>query len=178
MFPTPSRATLESPGKWTSDTGQIYRDGLLWSVNSPRSKAFAGFVGGKKLALGEVEAWFPSQTNGATTWAAGGVTSMDGQDVGSSKKLLVTLCSRAENPNMGWNGTRDSVGSNWGNGPTYVAVPSALMKIGTNATRARVWALDERGQRRGVVPSTLSVGTVKFSPSNVWRTLWYEVELS
>ncbi|BCM94066.1 hypothetical protein IAD21_05963 [Abditibacteriota bacterium] len=178
LFPTPSRATLESPGKWTSDTKQIYRNGLLWSVNSPRSKAFAGFVGGQRLMLGELEAWFPSQTNGALTWVAGGLTAMDGQTVGSSRRLLVTLCGRAENPNMGWNATRDSVGSNWGTGPTYVSAPPATLKVWTSATTGRVWALDEKGQRRGTVPSVLNGGAIKFSPSNVWRTLWYEIELS
>lgn len=178
LFPTPSRATLESPGKWISDTGQIVRDTQVWSVNTPRSKVFAGFVGGRRLRLGEVEMRFPTQTNGALTWAAGGVTAMDGQPVSASKQLIVTLCGRAENPNMGWNATRDSVGGDWGNGPTYVAAPPATLKVWTQAKTARVWALDERGQRRGTVPSTLQNGALKFSPSNIWRTLWYEIELS
>ncbi len=178
LFPTPSRASLESPRSWTSDTGQIFRDSQLWSLNAPRAKAFAGFVGGRRLRLGELEAWFPTQTGGSLTWAAGGVSAMDGQPVALSKKLLVVLCGRAENPNMGWNAVRDSVGSNWGRGPTHVAAPSATLKLWTGALSARVWALDERGQRRGAIPSTLRNGALKFSPSNVWRTLWYEIELS
>lgn len=180
LFPTPSRATLEAPGSWTSDTGQIHRDGLGWSLNTPRAKAFAGFFGGQRLMLGELEAWFPTQKgiNASSSWAAGGVAAMDGQSVATSKRLLVTLCGRAENPNMGWNAARDSVGGNWGNGPTYVASPPATFKLWTSATTARVWALDERGQHRGTVPSTLQNGALKFSASNIWRTLWYEIELS
>ena len=178
LFPTPSRATLESPKSWTSDTGQIFRDATMWSLSAPRAKAYAGFVGGRRLMLGELEVWFPAQTGGASTWAAGGLVAMDGQPVGASKKLLVVLCGRAENPGMVWNAAHDSVGSKWGQGPTHVAAPPATLKLWTGALGARVWALDERGQRRGTVPSTLRNGALKFSPSNVWRTLWYEIELS
>jgi len=106
------------------------------------------------------------------------LTSLDGEPIGTSKRLLLTLVGRAENPNMGWNAARDSVGANWGQGPIYASSPAGTMKLWTSAQKAQVWALDERGERRFPVPSQLKNGALKFSPSNLWRTVWYEIELS
>ncbi len=175
MFPAPSRASLETPSSWVSDTGEIRRDARGWSLDAPRSKAFTGLVAGRRLRLGEMELWFPGST---LAWAAGGLTSLDGEPIGTSKRLLLTLVGRAENPNMGWNAARDSVGANWGQGPIYASSPAGTMKLWTSAQKAQVWALDERGERRFPVPSQLKNGALKFSPSNLWRTVWYEIELS
>jgi hypothetical protein len=175
MFPTPSLASLESPSSWTSDTGEVRHDARGWSVDAPKSKAFAGLVAGRRFKMGELEMWFPAST---IPWAAGGLTSLDAEPIETSKRMLLTLVGRAENPNMGWNAARDSVGSNWGQGPLYVSSPSGTVKLWTSFKSARVWALDERGERRFPVPSTVENGALKFSPSNLWRTVWYEVELS
>lgn len=175
MFPTPSFASLASPDATTSDTGEVRRDSRGWTLDSPKSKAFAGLVAGRRLLLGELELWFPSST---IPWAAGGLTALDDAPIAGSKRLLVTLIGRAENPNMGWNTARDSVGANWGGGPIYVSSPSATLKLWTSARSARVWALDERGERRFPVPCEVKNGALKFSPSNLWRTVWYEIELS
>ena len=78
---------------------------------------------------------------------------------------------------MRWNRDRSSVGDEWGSGPTYVAGVSSTIKILTEAQNARVWALDERGQRRGQLDATLQNGALKFAVSPVWRTLWYEIEM-
>ncbi len=178
LFPTPSRAVLDSESTLASDTtvsdtGQITREERGWALDSPRAKAFAGFVGGRRFRWGEVEAWFPAPA----TWAAGGVVAMDDQPIATSKRLLLTVCGRAENPGMIWNAARDSVGSNWGQGPTFIASPPATWKVWISASEAHVWALDEHGQRRGKIPSTLQDGALKFTTSNEWRTPWYEIAI-
>ena len=96
----------------------------------------------------------------------------------SAKRLLLTLAGKAENVGMRGNSDRSSVGEDWGRGPTYVAGITSVVKVLTNAPNARVWALDERGQRRGQLDAKLQNGALKFAVSPVWRTLWYEIELS
>lgn len=174
VFPVASEASLREPKVWISDTRQLKREvqNRIWSVNAPLSKSFAGFVANARLKLGELELWFPDSAK----FAAGGLTSMDGSPLETSKKLLLVMVGRAENPGMVWNATRDSL-SNWGNGPTHLAAPSAIVKFSTDAKDVRVWALDERGQRRTPVPATLKNGALKFQPSNLWRTVWYEIQL-
>jgi len=174
MFPTPSSASLESPDEWTTDTGEITRDARGWTLDAPRAKCFAGLIAGRRLQLGELDLRFAPNT---VPFAAGGLASLDGQPIATSKRMLLTLVGRAENPNMGWNAARDSVGSNWGQGPPYLSSPSGALKLWTSALGARVWALDERGARRFPVPSQVRGGALRFSPSNLWRTCWYEIVL-
>ena len=175
VFPVASQASLRQPNVWISDTRQLKRDAKsqIWSVNAPLSKTFAGFVANSRLKIGGLELWFADSAR----FAAGGLTSMDGAPIETSKKLLLVVAGRAENPNMAWNSTRDSINGTWGNGPTHLAAPSATVKLLTDAKDARVWALDERGQRRSPLPATLKDGALKFQPSNLWRTVWYEIQL-
>jgi len=174
LFPTPSRASLESSETHLSDTGEITRDSRGWTLDAPRAKAFAGLIAGRRFLLGDLELRFPESS---IPFASGGLVSLDNTPVASSKHLLLTLIGRAERPDMGWNAARDSVGANWGTGPTYISSPSGAFRLWTRARNARVWALDERGARRFPVPSTLRGGKLEFAPSNLWRTCWYEVVL-
>jgi hypothetical protein len=134
----------------------------------------AGFIGGQKIELGEAQFWVAPSSQ----WATIGVSSLDEAPISTSKRLLLTLAGRAENVGMKWNADRSSVGNDWGSGPTHVAGISSVIKLLTPLSTARVWALDERGGRRGQLASSWQNGVLKFGVSPVWRTLWYEIELS
>jgi hypothetical protein len=74
-----------------SDTGELKRD---WSqgvetIDTPRSQAILGWVGGRSIRLRDVT--FELATRKATA----AVTSLDGQPIATSKKLLVTLVAQA-----------------------------------------------------------------------------------
>ncbi|PQV65482.1 Carbohydrate binding domain-containing protein [Abditibacterium utsteinense] len=176
LFISPSVASAATPNQFRSDTGEIIWDSArgTWNLNTPRSKVVAGFVGGRKIDLDEAQFWVAPSSK----WATIGLVSLDQNPIPRARRLLLTLAGRAENPGMGWNFDRTSVGADWGTGPTYVAGISSTIKILTNAKIARVWALDERGNRRGQLTSQLQNGALKFSVSPVWRTLWYEIETS
>ena len=176
LFASPAVASDALPDQFVADSSQLSWDleRGLWSVNAPRSRVVAGFVGGHKIELGEAQFW----VSPSSPWATMGLTSLDGAPVSSSKRLLLTLAGRAENVGMKWNADRSSVGQTWGAGPTYVAGISSVVKLLTPLSNARVWALDERGARRGQLASTWQNGALKFGVSPVWRTLWYEIELS
>jgi hypothetical protein len=109
---------------------------------------------------------------------AGGLTSLDNQPVADSRRLLLVLSGRAENIGMGFNADRSSVGNNWGSGPTYAEGIDCTVRLATSAGYTRVWALDQLGQRREIVPSSLRNGILKFQVGPTWQTLWYEIEQS
>jgi hypothetical protein len=74
-----------------SDTGELKRD---WSagvetIDTPLSQAAMGWIGRRSVKLSDVT--FEVQTNKATV----AVTSLDGQPIGRSKKMLVTLVAQA-----------------------------------------------------------------------------------
>jgi hypothetical protein len=130
-----------------------------------------GDWGNARLQLGEVDAWFVP----GDTFHAGSLVSMDGGDLGRSKQMLLTLAGRAENLNMGWNAARDTVGNQWGDGPTRVRTPQGTFKISCDDPSLKVWALDERGQRKFQLSSTWNDGLLKFAVSPDNKTLWYEI---
>ena len=86
--------------------------------------------------------------------------------------------NRAENPNMGWNADRTSVGDKWGDGPATLETPSATLDLKTLATRAGVWRLDATGKRAGQIPATLEKGHLRFTVSPDDQSPWYEVALA
>ncbi len=176
LFASPTLATDATSNVFSSESGEMKWDGTLgsWSLNAPRAKIVAGFVGARTVRLGEAQFWVAPSSN----WATIGLVSLDQKPVASAKRLLLTLAGKAENVGMRWNSDRSSVGEEWGRGPSYVAGITSVVKILSGAQTAKVWALDERGQRRGQLDSRLQNGALKFSVSPVWRTLWYEIELS
>jgi hypothetical protein len=73
-----------------SDTGQLKRDWSLGveTIDTPRSQAVMGWVGKRPLRLGDVT--FDLETSKA----AAAITSLDGQPIATSKKMLVTLIAQ------------------------------------------------------------------------------------
>ncbi len=175
VFPSPSRAGLENPGRWISDTGQITRNGKAgwFKLDAPRAKAWAGPSSGQSMKTGELSALFPRSSY--VPWSSGSLVSLDGMPISSSKRMLLVSAGKAENVNMAWNAARNSVGQGWGNGPTHISVPDANWKLLTSAVSLRVYSLDERGQRRFALPATLRGGALKFRTSSADKTAWYEI---
>ena len=174
-FPTASRVDGDLPKQLVSDTGQIFWDtrSNVFRVDAPRSKVAIGTLGGRKTFLDELSITMPPSVS---NWAMVGLSSLDGADVSSSRRLLLTVCGKAENLNMGWNADRSSVGSKWGDGPTQVEGITADIALSTDLTNATVWALDSSGNRNLRVASTRGAdGILRFSAGPQNRTLWYEI---
>ena len=58
-----------------------------------------------------------------------------------------------------------------GHAPSLVEGIAAKITLPVSGKKMKVWALDERGQRRDEIP--LTGGTLEIGPQ--YRTLWYEV---
>jgi hypothetical protein len=173
-FATADRADADPKGVWISDTNEIKWNKLpgLFSLNSPQSKVATGFLGGYVLTLGEWKITTPATGNNFVTLA---LSSLDGAPLPESKRVLLTATGRAENIAMGWNAARNSVGNDWGRGPTVVEGVDAQVQLLTDAKELKVYALGPTGARASLVPSTLVKGKLQFSISPRWKTLWYEI---
>jgi hypothetical protein len=141
-------------------------------LNAPKSKAAIGILGGSQVLLDEWRLNVPRTQNNFGAYA---LSSLDGLDVAASKRLLLTAAGRAENLGMGWNAERNSVGTQWGSGPTQVEGLTAQIEVLTDSTQLSVWALDVTGARRATVPSRLENGVLRFGISPDYQTLWYEI---
>jgi hypothetical protein len=172
VFPTTSLATLANPQTFFSSTGETVRDGTrdLWKVNTARTKVWSGFWGGRRLRVGELDAWFDS----SNPFHTGALSSLDGLPIRESRRMLMVLCGKVENTGMVWNAKRNAV-SNWGTGPTIVWFPEATIKVGINASDLKVYALDNTGQRKAIVPSTYRNGQIKFRATQQYQTVWFEI---
>jgi len=164
-----------------SDTGELIWDRTqagrgYFVVRAKRSKMAVGFIGGRTLDLGDK---FRLQVQDAPLGGFGVVALTVLQEKPVWRALMTTV-SAAEN--TGWN-LRDlgegriTLGNQWGDAPTRVAVPTATLTLPYPATRVRVWALGEDGKRaRALKPTHVGNDRAAIELSPQHRTLWYEVE--
>jgi hypothetical protein len=173
-FPTADRSDADPLNVWISDSRQIKwsKKPGLFTLNAPQSKIAVGFLGGYRLSLGEWKIGVPANGNNFATFA---LSSLDGAALSESKRVLLTATGKAENIGMGWNAARNSVGKEWGKGPTQIEGLAAEVQLLTDRNDLKVYALDVTGARAAVVPSTLQNGKLRFSISPRWRTVWYEI---
>lgn len=178
LFPVASRAIPSFDTTFYNDTRQIYWEEKpgLFTLDTPRSKLIAGFLGGRFAQVGELRVGAPTSSN---NWLCAALSSLDGEEIVDSKKLLLTLSGKAENYGMGKGVAKGAEGvvnnDFWGSGPVQVEGINATIRLQTSLTAPRVWALDATGARLQEVRSTLQNGTLQFQAAPMWRTLWYEI---
>jgi hypothetical protein len=88
----PSVALIDKDAAETvSDTGEIRRnwDEGTYTINTPRTQAAMGWIGGKDVTLGNVEIKI------ATRNAAVAVQSLDGKPIGQSQSIMISLGARS-----------------------------------------------------------------------------------
>jgi hypothetical protein len=171
----PDRRRIADTGELVWDRTQAGRGYFV--VRAKRSKMAVGFIGGRTLDLGDK---FRLQVNDAPLGGFGvvAITVLQEKPVW---RALITTVSTAEN--TGWN-LRDlgegriTLGNQWGDAPTRVAVPTATLTLPYPAARVRVWALGEDGKRaRALKPTPVGKDRAAIELSPQHRTIWYEVEV-
>ena len=172
VFPTSSRAELSNKKRFVSDTRETEWDGAAGTflVSTARTKVVAGSWGGKIADADELK--IAAVAPGFAVFA---LSSLDGNEIASSKSMLLTATGKAENIGMTWNAERTSVGNGWGSGPTQVEGIAATIRLVTSQKTARVWALNELGQARSAVPATWKNGVLQFDIAANYKTLWYQI---
>ncbi len=92
---------------------------------------------------------------------------LDGEAFTNSKKLWLCALSRAENPGMGWDKDRRTVGNKWGTSPALVLGVRAQIKLPGDATW-KVEALDPTGAPKAVIAEKTNAFQIEPSQKTVW----------
>ena len=148
-----------SPVQWRPEAG-------LFLCSAPGARLALGKTSGQAHALGDVR--FDVHDREGDPQANLALVALDGRPVKESRRLLLCALRRAENPNMRWNGKRDSVGNGWGEGPALVLGVSADITLPAAFT---VEALDPAGR----VKALIAAKATSFAISPADETVWYHL---
>jgi len=177
-FPIVSHAQIDTGTSFTSDTGQLHwsrSEPAHFTVDTPRAKIAVGFYAGGNI---ELDGFRIAMGADAAKFAAFGLTSLDGSDIGRSQRLLFTAVARVENKDMVWNTAHNSLLS-WGTGPTMAEGVGARVRIALEPAKWpaqwKVWALDGNGRRKAEVLKRFQDGSLSFEVEPASATLWYEI---
>jgi hypothetical protein len=165
--------------RFDADTGELsldYDRGLM-TINTPLSQAAIGYLGkAGSQALGQVSIDCQNE------FAAVVVTSLDGQPIGGSRRMLVTAVGRAENTSQGylppspeqlkWTPTA------WmlpGEGrPPVIVEPIRAEVLVAVPGLAKAYALDATGKRGATVDCTHQDGRVRLGLEDA-NSIWCEL---
>ena len=169
---------------FTSDTGEIVLNGEMegaafWTVNTPNTKVFSGFIKGRTFDLGGVK-FKVGETK--LDWATVSLTSHDATGFGESgRPARILLAATGLCHNGGAKFTHEGKfvhcrGADWGKGKTVNEGIPATITLPSKAAATKCWALDERGERKEPVPvSADSSGNAVVKIGPAFRTVWYEI---
>ncbi len=149
--PTAPSAALMNP----TDGTFVLRDEKVFLFSGPQQKTVSHPAG--------FSVTFPSPQIGTVM-----LVPLDGQPLTSSKKLWLCALGRAENPGMGWNSQRSSVGKEWGTGPALVLGLRATLTLPGNANW-KIQALSPTGAP--VATLAENAGEMTLDPAQ--RTVWW-----
>ncbi len=88
----PNKSVIDADAaEAVSDTGELRRnwDQGIYTINTPRTQAAMGWIGGKRIGLADVE--IAADTRNATI----AVQSLDGETIRASRSLMISLGARA-----------------------------------------------------------------------------------
>ena len=112
-------------------------------------------------------------------WSVVSLTAIEGDLASAPARILVIATGDVENTGMKWvDEKKESVGRDWGKGPTLVETIPARLTLPVPAAKVRAWTLDECGQRKTSVPVTAAPSghaVLEIGPPQ--SALWYEVEV-
>ena len=167
---------------FVSDTGELRWDSTdpaagFFTIDTPRTKAFAGFGSGRHVELGGV-----AITTGTTRldWCTVGVTLLEGESFAGTAagRALVVATGQYANTGWKWRDANHNGLTNWGGAPFLVEIVPAQVELPVPAARVRAWALSPAGARLGELPVTEKNGRATLTLGTVGDTLWYEVQIA
>ncbi len=168
---------------FVSDTGQLRWDITLpnagyFTVDTPRTKLFTGFIRGRTFRLGEVELRI-----GGTRldWATVSMTVLEGESFRGPGRILLAATGWVQNTGavlkeLGEN--RVTLGNQWGQEPVLCEGIPAEIVIPIPPDRVKFYALDEAGRRAQTIEvEKSSSGHALLRLGARYKTLWYEIEI-
>ena len=176
------RRPLPSTKTFLSDTGQLRWDvsqpgAGYFTVDTPRTKLFTGFVHGRTFKLGNVVLDIGSTR---LDWATVTMTVIEGQGFDGPGRILIAATGLVQNKGaqlQTLEGKRITLGNRWGEAPVLCEGIPAEIVLPVPADRATVYPLDTAGNRRAAVKPTARDGRAVITIGPAYKTLWYEVEI-
>ncbi len=169
---------VDSPeGPWVSETDEIIWDtrdsvNAVYKINAPAARAAIGYIGGKKIELGDVTI---AMDTTSFNWATITLTALDGKSLEKSSKILLVAAGRVENTDWKWNADKTTLGAEWGKSPTIAeGIPARL--IFKNMDKFSVYALDPAGNQVREVPVIAGKSEQSVDIGAQYKTLWYIIK--
>jgi hypothetical protein len=186
---SPGEDAIQDPPE--APEGPVFRsdtDELVWdhsetgkgvvTVNTPRTKAMAGYVAGRRFDLGGV-ILAPGETR--QDWCTIGIALLEGEsfEAPEGATALIVATGDHENTGMVWKSpAKNSVGDRWGTAPVQVEVIPATITLPVPAARVKAWALSPTGERMDELTVEESEGRAQVQIGSHGPTLWYEVQIA
>jgi hypothetical protein len=155
---------------------------IAWNVENGRglmtykgngAAGLIGFGAGKTLSVGGISL-MPGMTS-LDGFSVVMVNKLGGGQFGDNGRYLITAVARCWNAGMVWNQAGDSVGTQWGTGPTLCEGVPVTLRVDARRP-ARLFPLNPDGTRGAGLNAMVSkdgVNTFAVGPEH--RTLWYEL---
>ena len=171
--PTASTTALVRSGNTDVAPARVIKaaQGNVLVASAEHVAIATGFIGGATIEAGALRVTCPRFGRDFATVA---VIALDNQPLVTATRVLATVVARAENQDMKWNQLHNSVGMNWGCGPTIVECIPAKISLATDGPR-QVFALKPDGTRAQTVKTTYASGLLSFTVSPEHKTLHYEI---
>lgn len=162
---------LPVPPQFAADTGELEWDwqaGVL-RINTPRTQAVVGFAGGRPVPLRDVTVGL------ADPFGVVAVSSLDGQPLAQSRRLLITAVGQAHNSQMVWDPEDPHRLLDEGQPPVLCQCLTGWVELPAGRPVQGAWALDHRGARQAPARVDLSSGRPRLVLGSGGAALYYEV---
>jgi hypothetical protein len=168
--------------EFVSDTGELRWDvrqqgAGYFTVDTPHTKLFTGFVRGRTFELGKVLLKI-----GATRadWATVSLVAIDGDAFDKPGRVLIAATGLVQNQGAklaSLAGDNVTLGNQWGNEPVLCEGIPAEVILPVTPQRVRFYPLDESGNRRAEAAAGELDGKTLLQLDPKHKTIWYEVEI-
>lgn len=167
---------------FVADTGQIRWDASqagagYFTVDTPRSKLFTGFVRGRTFSLGEVTLQIGKTR---LDWATVSLVALDGKGFAAPGRVLVVATGVVQNTGAeleSLGGDRVTLRNRWGSEPVLCEGIPARLTLPVPPGKVRFYPLDESGNRRPALTVGAADGHAVLELGPQHKTLWYEAEI-
>ncbi len=160
---TTENPSAASSGIYASDTGEITLDTMAkqMKIITSHSEAVAFASVNQPISLGQLTVWSAS---GASLFA---VSSLDGQTVAESSKLLIVMATNARNTGMTFSDMEQTVVSNYGALPVEIKVEWVQFSLPTD----RAWRISPINLDGVVQPHVISGDGTSSIGAQLWNNV-------
>ncbi len=195
---SPQQITLPSNNYYESDTSELKWDTAngIFIVDTEKTKCLVGYVANKEFNFGSLiirpkDTLQNGWANITLSCINEGYKFNDLLNNHTTGQILITATGACGNPSMNWMiypntptsfpppvNQNITVDNQWGTSPSFVEGINCDFVLSVSTSRIRVYALNNKGERKTILPISSELGKAKFSISYTYQTLWYEIEIS